>query len=213
MQTDLNKRVSKLSIVVLVDIEVGVLVTHGALDDGSVAKRLWHAGLLVGQQAILLQQRLHVHGEEIVPELVRQPHEVPDQIPAFVNQQGGQSAVPEQGAGADGRAADAAELDQRVLLGQAHEAAAHGLAARDLRLVDVDHHQRAPVLLVQSLQEVFAAAELVDLCEAFATAELTPHFFDALHAVMLQEVFIVLFFLKHVVLLHGHLWTHTLTLR
>lgn len=200
-----SKHKCMLDIEALVYIQVRVFIAHVGLDDGSITNRLRDDGGLVGQQAVLLQQSLQVYSEEVFPELVCEPHEVPDQVPSFVNEQSGQSTASEQCAGADGRAAYAAELDQRVFLRQTHEAAAHGLAARDLRLVDVDHDQSTFVLLVQSLQEVLSAAELIDLREAFATAELAPHLFNALHAVVLEEVFIILLFLEHVVLLHGHL--------
>lgn len=194
-----------MDISALVYIKVRVLVTHVALNDGTVAKRLGDRGGLLRQQAVLLQKRLQVHGEEVLPQLIGEPHKVADQVPALVDEQSGQSALSEQLADADGRAAHAAELHQRVLLRQAHQAAAHGVAARDLRLVDVDHYQRALVLFVQSLQELFPAAELVNPSEALAAAELAPHLFDALHSVLLEEVFVVVLLLEHVVLLHGHL--------
>lgn len=195
-----------LGLTALVYVKIRVLITRSVLYDGSVAKRLWDDGRLVGQQAILLQQGLQVYGKEVFPKLVRQSHKITNQVPALVHKQGGQSAVPEQCAGADGGAAHAAELDEWVFMSQAQQAAAHGLAARHIRFVDVDHDQRAFVLLVQSLQEVLSTGQLIDLREAFAAAQLTPHFFNALHAVVLEEVFIVPFFLEHVVLLHCHLW-------
>lgn len=193
----------------LVYVKVRVFVACVALNDGSVAQCLWDRGGLLRQQAVLLQERLQVHGEEVLPELIGEPHEVTDQVPSFVDEQRGQSALPEQRADADGRAAHAAELHQRVLVRQAQQAAAHGVAARDLRLVDVDHDQRALVLLVQRLQELLAAAELLHPLEALPAAELAAHLFDALHAVLPEEVFVVLVLLEHVVLLHGHLWSET----
>lgn len=175
----------------LVDVQVGVVAQH-RLYDGSVAHHLLaEEGDLVGEQAVLLQQHLHVDGEEVVAELVGQPHKVAHHVPALVDEQRGQGAVPEQLAGADARAAHAAELDARVLLREAQQAASHGLAARHVRLVDVDDDDGVPVLLVQRVQEVLAVVELVDLREAFDAVVVALHLLHALHAVLLQEGFVV----------------------
>lgn len=175
----------------LVDVQVGV-VAQDRLYDGSVADHLLAKGNLLGEQAVLLQQHLHVDGEEVVAKLVGEAHKVAHHVPALVDEQRGQGAVPEQLAGADARAAHAAELDARVLLGEAQQAAPHGFAARHVRLVDVDDHYRVPVLLVQRVQEVLAVVELVDLRKAFDAVVVALHLLHALHSVLLQEGFVVL---------------------
>lgn len=141
---------------------------------------------------MLLQQHLHVHGEEVVAQLVSEPHKVAHYVATLVDEQSGQGAVPEQLAGADARAAHAAELDSRVLLSETQQAAPHGLAARHVGLVDVDDDDGMLVLLVQCVQEVLAVVQLVDLREAFDTVVVPLHLLHALQAVLLEEGLVVL---------------------
>lgn len=174
----------------LVNVQVRVIAQDG-LYDGSVADHLLADGDLLGEQAVLLQQHLHVHSEEVIAQLVSEPHKVAHHVAALVDEQSGQGAVPEQLAGADARAAHAAELDASVLLSQAQQAAPHGLAARHVGLIDVDDDYCVPVLLVKRVQKVLAVVQLIDLCEAFDAVVVPLHLLHALQAVLLEEGFVV----------------------
>ena len=163
-----------------------------------------HPGnLLLRQQAVAVEERLDVGGEELLAEVLGAGQEVPQQIPGLVHQQRGQHLVGEPLAGARRHRVDPAELDRGELGGQAVQAAVELLAALDPGLVDVHHHHGGVVLLLDDLQEGVAAVQLMHALELGPEAELLVHLLHAALAVLLQTCLV--FLLEQFVLLNTYL--------
>lgn len=184
-----------------INFQITVLTVAG----GRVTHRGQQQNFLFREQSKLLEESLKVHSEKIFPQLVSDSDKVANQFAPLVDEQGREGIPGEAAAGPDHRAPHPAELDGRVLCCEAEHATVHGFGPRDAILVNVDHDEGAPLLLVNHVQEPFSTGDLKNLLELGPLVELLPHLFHPLLPVLLQELLIILVLVHHRQVLQSHL--------